>query len=382
MHKHKKLTSLVLSLVIVALTAAYSFAASAQQSPSATITLTPETYVVGAAPSILKISGGKPPYKVQQTGGNVGVNIQQTDAASFNLIAQTVGSATFTVFDQFNNNLGSKTLTIKLPNVTLALTPETIEPGAGPATLMITGAAGPISLRQTGGTEVIFQKTDAASFKLIATKVGSATFSVFDQFGNNLGSKTLTIKLPNVTLALTPETIEPEARLATLMITGAAGPISLRQTGGKPPYKVQQTGGNVGVNIQQTDAASFNLIATKVGSATVTVFDHFNNNLGSKTLTIKLPNVTLALTPETIELGAGPATLKITGAVGPILRQTGGNVGVNIQKTGAASFNLIATKVGSATFSVFDQFGNNLGSKTLTITKQERSGSGRSGPGN
>jgi len=193
MHKHKKLTSLVLSLVIVALTAAYSFAASAQQSPSATITLTPETYVVGAAPSILKISGGEPPYKVLKTSGNVGVAIQQTDAASFNLIAQMVGSATVTVFDQFNNNLGSKTLTIKLPNVTLALTPETIELGAGPATLKITGAVGPI-LRQTGGNVgVNIQKTGAASFNLIATKVGSATFSVFDQFGNNLGSKTLTI---------------------------------------------------------------------------------------------------------------------------------------------------------------------------------------------
>jgi len=276
MHKHKKLTSLVLSLVIVALTAAYSFAASAQQSPSANVTLalTPETIEIGAGPATLKITGAVGPI-LRQTGGNVGVNIQKTDDASFTLIATKVGSATFSVFDQYNNNLGSKTLTIKLPNVTLALTPETIELGAGPATLKITGLAGPI-LRQTGGNEVNIQKTDAASFNLIATKVGSATFSVFDQFGNNLGSKTLTIKLPNVTLALTPETTElVQGQAATLKITGAVGPISLKQTGG-----------NGGINILKTTPESFKLRATLVGRATFSVFDQFNNNLGSKTLTI------------------------------------------------------------------------------------------------
>jgi len=366
MHKHKKLTS----LVIVALTAAYSFAASAQQSPSATITLTPETYVVGAAPSILKISGGEPPYKVLKTSGNVGVAIQQTDAASFNLIAQMVGSATVTVFDQFNNNLGSKTLTIKLPNITLALTPETIELGAGPATLKISGGKPPYKVEQTGSNVgVAIQKTDPASFNLIAQTVGIATFTVFDQFKNNLGSKTLTITLPNVTLALTPETY----------VVGAAPsipPSILKISGGEPPYKVLKTSGDLTVKIEKTADDVFNLTPASVrdggsglGSATFTVFDKKDKNLGSKTLTIKLPNVTLALTPETIELGAGPATLKITGAAGPIsLRQTGGNGGVTSVKTDAASFTLIATKVGSATFSVFDKIGYNLGSKTLTIT--------------
>ncbi len=345
----------VCSLCLLLMQTTISLAAQPAQP---TLALSADTITVGQAPATLAINGGAPPFYAQQTGGTVGVDLRQTSANSFVIAGRAQGTAVVSVFDSQGKPAGSKTITVKIPPVTLTLTPETFVIGTAPAVFKVTGGVAPYIVRQTGGsTTAQISQTAADTFYVAAMNPGTAIISLQGQTNGVIASKTLTAVLPQATLTLAPEAINFGSAPAVLKIGGITSPFSVRQTAG-----------TVGVGIQQTAADSFNLIGQGPGTAVISLFDTYNNNLGSRTLTINLPPLNVSLSADAIAVNREAALLKITSGMAPYYaRQTGGTVGVSIQQTAADQFSISGRAAGTAVLTIGDQGAGRTVTKNITV---------------
>jgi hypothetical protein len=350
--------------------------------------LTPDVPVVVGQPcsAHLVVTGGRAPYKMAVTGGNLPGGISLSSSGALSGTPSGVGSfkATVTITDASRPHPLRTSVTLTLPvvppplSITTSGLPSTVQGQPYQAVLSATGGTAPYSWSVVGGSlpsGVVLQ----ANGTLVGTPASSGTFTVTVQATDTSSPALSATEQLTLVVQAAPLVVTTPALLTAS--EGQAYVQYLSATGGTPPYTWTLGSGTLPPGLTLTSNGAIQGTPTTYGTFPLVVlltdssqpqestYLSFTIEVVSSQLTILTPTT---LTPSAILNQYYSYQLSASGGTAPYRWQfVSGNLppGLGISTTGLLSGT--ATAQGTYTFTVaaFDSaYPVNTATQTVTLT--------------
>lgn len=317
------------------------------------------TVLPGSA-SAYGISGGVPPYRVQNS--DTAIAVGGVNGSTLTIGGILPGSATVAVLDNAGLSV-SVAVTVGASTLLDTTAPATLRLGIGAAAAqdyLVFGGVGPY-IATSSNAGIVATALDGGNMRLTGLAAGDATVTVRDRVNQ---TKTINVTVGSVTPLYTT------AQTAITVAPGANATRNYLVGGGTPPYQVSSS--NQGVASAVLSGTTLSITGQTSGTATVTLRDAANATV-NVTVTVA-PSVALYSTaPSAVTVAVGASTTyQVGGGVAPYSAASS-NTGAATVALSGGSLTIAGVAAGAASVSVRDAVGSNV---TIAVTVPAQSGGG------
>lgn len=317
------------------------------------------TILPGSA-SAYGISGGVPPYRVQNS--DKGIAVGGVSGNTLTIGGVLPGNATVAVLDNAGLSV-SIAVTVGASTLMDTTAPATLNLGIGVAAaqdyLVFGGVAPYIATSSNAG--IVSAAISGGNLRLTGLAAGTASVTVRDMVNQ---TKTIAVTVASVTPLYTT------AQSAITVAPGANATRNYLVGGGTAPYQVSSS--NQGVAAVSLSGTTMSITGLTTGSASITVRDAANATVNIA-VTVA-PSVALYSTaPSAVTVAVGASTTyQVGGGVAPYTAASS-NTGAATASLAGTSLTIAGVAAGSASVSVRDAVGSNV---TIAVTVPAQAGGG------
>jgi hypothetical protein len=317
------------------------------------------TVLPGSA-SAYGISGGVPPYRVQNS--DTAIAVGGINGSTLTIGGVLPGTATVAVLDNSGLTV-SIAVTVGASTVLDTTAPATLNLGIGTTAaqdyLVFGGVAPYIATSSNAG--IVSTAVSGGNLRLTGLAAGTATVTVRDMVNQ---TKTINVTVGSVTPLYTT------AQTAITVAPGANATRNYLVGGGTAPY--QASSSNQGVASVSLSGTTLSITGLTTGTANVTVRDAANATV-SIAVTVA-PSVALYSTaPSAVTVAVGASTTYLVGGGVAPYTAASSNTGAATATLSGGSLTIAGVAAGSASVSVRDAVGSSV---TIAVTVPAQSGGG------